>query len=182
MVGMRNDVPTMKLAGRVSANHGSRHVLPRPIEVSELSRIAARFRSVMDSKIQGPVHLISVANSGYPIGTAAAMELLRSNAHRQVYLSCVDPFAPLNTFDDFPNYSCFSTILVDNSIKTGETAVQSVKILHDAGIGIDFLVKLVEYDDVLENEAFSYILGVSPSVEIVSLYSEEEIKKRIAGS
>ncbi len=176
---MKPDIPAMKPAGHAGSGFGCRHVLPRPIEAADLARIASRFQAVVGSKIDGPVHLISVAKSGYPIGTAAALELMRSDAQRQVYLSCVDPTADLNTFADIVQFSNCTTILVDNSIKTGETAVQSVKILHDASIDINFIVKLVEYKDLAEIEAQSYISGVCPSAEILSLYSEGEIRQRI---
>jgi len=123
--------------------------------------------------------LIAIAKSGYPMTVAAALQIRQAFPDLQVYVSGVDPYALLNTFDDVPPCSSILTIMVDNAVKTGQTAVQSMKVAAACGIEVNRFIKLIDYSDRVEQESTAYIRSAFPSISISSLYTADEISRRM---
>jgi len=162
----------------VEPNMSARYVLPRPVNVADLSLIARRLFQIVDCSAFEVIHLIAVAKSGYPIATASSMYLSQRFPGKSVLLSGIDIHREINEFSiEASDNTKMLTILIDNSVKTGETAVRSVKMLHELGIRPAIFVKLVRYNDARETAALAYLSAVDDRLEIVSLYDALEISQ-----
>ena len=151
------------------------YLMPRPISVDDLAAIGARIVEAVGDQASDLLHVIAIAKSGYPIAVAAAMQLRSQKPAFDIYISGIDPYAPLNTFDDLPPHKACFTVMVDNSVRTGQTAVQALKVATAADLRVDQFIKLIDYDDELERESLACIKNEYAAMSICSLYSVAEI-------
>ncbi|MCL2089737.1 MAG: hypothetical protein FWH11_00675 [Micrococcales bacterium] len=69
-----------------------------------------------------------------------------------------------------------SGIVMDNSIHTGETALQALRSVSEVSV-VRYFVKLVDYEDEAEDRAAGEIASYFPNVSLVSLYTDTELSR-----
>jgi len=136
--------------------------LPRPTPIRFLEEIT-KTASELSFFWRGKVHLVGIPNSGLPISTAIGMGIYRKNP--EVYLSIFDP----EKFDSHLSYldKKVPLVLIDNSIKSGDTINKALKRLTSLGYIVASIVTLLnreEYNDFLFRAEY-------PKVPVIYLYS-----------
>lgn len=182
----RDDIPLFNVTRELRRGPGPRRhqrfVLPRPVEWVALQRIAQDAASLVDRHHLRYFHIIAIAKSGYPLASSLCVELAGRHPEARGFLSGVDTNSNLNAFE-LPEQTPEGvlTILVDNSVNTGSTAIRALEILEECAIKPTYFLKMIDYQDRLETETTTFIASRF-DIDVCSAYSRAEVIRRIKRS
>lgn len=162
---------TTSLAARPNAFR-----LPRPVPATTLLAIASRFEEVAAVHVRDSLHLVGVATGGEQIAAAVATRLKLIHPYMNLWVSSINLNKPVNIIGAIAGCPPGTrTIVIDNSITTGKTIHEVLKLLAAKRVRTDLVVKLVEYGDSLEATTNRYIES-EHQVCIASLFRVDEVR------
>jgi len=153
--------------------------LPRPVDYYDYELIADRFYSRVSLDPDCVTHLIGIANGGDPIAVAIGMMHQQYGLPLPCFHTSFNPRRHANVIDyrSFLGSCGVQHILIDNSIRTGGTVVETLERLRAShGILPKYVVKLINYDDKQEVEVASFLETVF-AINLVSLYDIAEVRR-----
>lgn len=123
-----------------------RYRLPRPMPGNTLRLISQRLLYLCDVRPDHATHYVSIANSGDGITAGAAFFQEMIQPFAVTWYSSINLDKPNNSIcspdtDETP----LRTILVDNSMKTGNTMRSALSMLATKDVFVDTVVSIVRY-------------------------------------
>lgn len=156
----------------------TRYRLPRVLRGNTLRLMSQRLLHVCDIKPQDATHYVSIADSGNAIAAGATVLQEIYQPFAVTWYSSINLRKPDNSIwtpdtDDTP----VRTILIDNSIRTGDTVRGALSLLATRDVFADTIVSVVGYGteqeaDVIQSiqaehdTEFAFLFDVSEVVPI----------------
>jgi hypothetical protein len=152
-----------------------RYRLPRVMPGNTLRLISQRLLYLCDVRPEYATHYVAIASSGNSIAAGAAFFQEMIQPFAMTYYSTINLAKANNLiFSPDTDETPLRTILVDNSIKTGDTVHSALSLLATRDVSVDTVVSVVRYGT--EQEA-----GVVHSIEnehragVVFLFDVSEV-------
>lgn len=163
-----------------ASERGYRYVLPRPMPGGLLAEVSRRFARNFPVEHRA-IHLFAIATTGVPLAASILM-YRQALAERDesvaevVARDCLTIVVPGQcALIPPPGARRSLPILIDNSVKTGETLCQVVGTMRDSRYEIGQMVVLVDYEDGIGHRRQAEVrkrLGV----RLFSLFGRSEIE------
>lgn len=153
----KNATETKQVIGLVAATNNftperrKSFRLPRPLSGQTLCQIAKRLHERLALEPGEAMHCISIANSGDGIAAATVLLYQTINPNGHTWYSSLNLQKPVNFLKTPQLNDCpVRTVLIDNSIKTGGTLRQALRVLRANGIKVDTVISLLSYGGTSE--------------------------------
>jgi orotate phosphoribosyltransferase len=148
---------------------------PRPINSFQLDAIGKKsFNIIKEESKRRIIHIIAIATSGISIATAIVNYLHQNNIN--CYLSILKPTGEdINSIIKIEKTFC---VLIDNSIKSSNTLLNSISILRNKDIEINLILFLYDYS-VKNKENIDVIQAISKklNIKIKTIFSVIDLLK-----
>jgi len=153
--------------------------LSRTVNWRVLCHLGEGFRELMPPQFESrEVGVMAVATGGISLSFSVAQTLFRNSPYREVHLTEINPMNPVAS--NFMVTRDIPTVVVDNSIKSGETASRVLSILNTCDIHPDVYLKPFDHQDDLETTVLDNLRRNFPQTTFMSLFTLDEAREQFA--